>query len=122
MATILVADDVAENRDYLRALLGASGHRVLEAADGADGFTLARKSRPDLVISDMVMGGGADGFEFVRLLRSAPETASIPVIFCTATYLEREATELARMCGVRQVLVKPCEPQRLLDAVREALA
>lgn len=120
MATILIADDYAVNRDYLGTLLGAAGHRVLEAADGARALELARSERPDLVISDMVMAG-TDGFELARLLRASPETASIPVIFCTATYLEDEAMALARMCGVREVLMKPCPPENVLRAVQAAL-
>lgn len=120
MATILIADDDAGNRDYLRALLGSSGHRVVEAIDGAEGLARTRGERPDLVISDFVMPG-MDGFEFIRILRTLPGLAGTPVVFCTATYLEREARELARMCGVEQVLMKPCEPEKVLRAVQQAL-
>lgn len=117
MATILVVDDAQECREYLRALLGYVGHSVLEAAGGAEALALARRSPPDLVISDLVMPGG-DGFELASALRAQ---ARIPFIFCTATYLEREASELARLCGAQCVLMKPCEPEALLDAVRGAV-
>lgn len=120
MATVLIADDYAFNRDYLKTLLGAAGHEVLEAADGAQALELARRRRPDLVISDMVMAG-TDGFELVRQMRATPETAAIPVVFCIATYLQAEASELARMCGVKDVLMKPCEPESVLQAVDAAL-
>lgn len=120
MATVLIADGYALSRDYLSTLLGAAGYRVIEAADGTQALELARRAHPDLVVSEMVMAG-TDGFELARQLGASPETASIPVVFCTATYLEEEALELARMCGVRDVLIKPCRPESVLRTVQAAL-
>ncbi|TMA51051.1 MAG: response regulator, partial [Deltaproteobacteria bacterium] len=52
MATILVVDDHATNRQVLTALLGYGGHRLLEASDGLEALELVRAEQPDLVISD----------------------------------------------------------------------
>ncbi|HEU5097578.1 MAG TPA: hybrid sensor histidine kinase/response regulator [Roseiflexaceae bacterium] len=120
MATILVVDDRAINREFLITLLGYAGHDVLEAPDADQALRLIRAHHPDLVIADVLMPS-IDGFEFVRLLRGEPDIAQTRVMFYTATYMEGEARELADACGVRHVLTKPAEPQLILDTVQLAL-
>jgi PAS domain S-box-containing protein len=120
VATLLIIDDHAVNRDYLVTLLGYGEHRLLEAADGEEGLAIVRAKRPDLVITDVLMPT-VDGYEFVRRLRAEPEIAHTPVIFCTAHYHEHEARSLAGACGVRHVLLKPAEPEQVLRIVAEAL-
>ena len=120
MATILIVDDRPTNRQFLLTLLGYSDHRLLEAANGADALERVRAERPDLVITDILMPT-MDGYEFVRHLRADPDLAPMPVIFYTATYSEPQAKALADSCGVRIVLPKPSEPERILAAVNEAL-
>jgi signal transduction histidine kinase len=120
MATILIADDQATNRDFLVTLLGYAGHRIVEAIDGVEALAMVRAEQPDLVIADIVMPC-MDGFELVRNLRTDPLFAPTRVIFCTATYLEDEARDLARACGVVHVLIKPVEPQMVLDVVKKEL-
>ncbi|TMH91819.1 MAG: PAS domain S-box protein, partial [Betaproteobacteria bacterium] len=120
MATILIVDDRPTNRQFLLTLLGYSDHRLLEAANGADALERVRAERPDLVITDILMPT-MDGYEFVRHLRADPDLAPMPVIFYTATYSEPQAKALADSCGVQIVLPKPCDPERILAAVNEAL-
>jgi CheY-like chemotaxis protein len=110
MATILVVDDAPTNREFLVTLLGYRGHRLLEAADGAEALALVRAERPDLVIADILMPT-MDGYEFVRQLRADPVIAQILVIFYTAYYHEQEAKALAQACGVAHILTKPSEPE-----------
>ncbi|WP_256077596.1 EAL domain-containing protein [Massilia sp. YIM B04103] len=119
-ATILIVDDHVLNREFLLTLLGYSGHRLLEAANGAEGLKMVQNERPDLVISDILMPN-MDGYEFVTRMHSHPETADVPVIFYTATYREREAMAVAEACGVRWVLPKPSDPDVILRTVHEAL-
>ncbi|HZE59391.1 MAG TPA: EAL domain-containing protein [Burkholderiales bacterium] len=120
MATILVVDDRPSNRQYLTTLLGYGGHRLLEAADGAQALELVRAQRPDLVITDILMPK-MDGYEFVQRVRADPEIARLPVIFYTASYSTPQAEALAKSCGVQKVLAKPAEPQAILSAVNAAL-
>ncbi|MEY8876626.1 MAG: response regulator, partial [Leptothrix sp. (in: b-proteobacteria)] len=121
MATVLVVDDHATNRELLVALLTYSGHHAIEAADGEEALAVVRAERPDLVICDILMPT-MDGYEFVRRLRADAEIAATEVIFHSATFLEHEASKLASACGVSRVLVKPCEPEVFLDVVAQALA
>ena len=89
MVTTLVIDDNPTNREFMTMLLGYSGHRVLEAGDGAEGLTKLRAEKPDLVITDVLMPT-MDGFEFARRARADPSTAHINIIFWTAS--RRHAT------------------------------
>ncbi len=120
MAKILVVDDLAANRELVVSLINVRGHEPLEAADGAEALELVRKERPELIISDILMPT-MDGYEFVRQLRADPAIADTEVIFYSAHYLEREARNLAMTCGVSRVLIKPCEPEDILDAIDQAL-
>jgi len=121
MVKILVVDDIPTNRALVVTLIAHGGHEALEASDGAEALALVRAERPQLVISDILMPT-MDGYEFVRQLRADPEIAQTQVIFYSAHYREMEARNLATACGVTQVLVKPCEPQDILDAINEALS
>ncbi|MEV6305668.1 response regulator [Actinoplanes sp. NPDC051861] len=123
MATVMVVDDVAANRDIVRMLLGYRGHDVIEAQDGADALRLAHVHHPDVVVSDVLMPG-IDGLELVHRLRTDPDpvAAQAPVIFYTANYLEPETRPIAEACGVSQVVLRSQDPHTLLDAVDTALA
>jgi CheY-like chemotaxis protein len=120
MATILIVDDHAINRAFLVTLLSYGNHRMLEAADGAEGLKLAQSEKPDLVISDILMPN-MDGHEFVTRMHAIPDLATIPIIFYTAAYHAAEAQVIARSCGVPCVLPKPSEPEVIMRAVNELL-
>jgi CheY-like chemotaxis protein len=120
MATILVVDDRPTNRNFLVTLLGYQGHRLQEAADGAEALEMVRTLHTDLIISDILMPT-MDGYEFIRQLRADPALAHTPVIFSTAHYLSREAGALAQQCGVAFILPKPSEPETILRVVNTAL-
>src|SRR5689334_7039949 len=98
MATILVIDDQAANRDFLQNLLSRHGHRLLSAEGGVEGLAMARAERPDLIIVDILMPG-MDGYEFVRQLRGEPSIATTRTIFYTGTYSDGKARALAEACG-----------------------
>ncbi|MFN7995553.1 MAG: response regulator [Bryobacteraceae bacterium] len=120
MATILIVDDRAPNREYLVEVLGCAGYRLLEAADGAEALAIARSEHPDLIIADILMPK-MDGYELVRQLRMDPEIGRTPVIFCTAHYNEREVQPLAWLSGVSDVITKPSAPARIVSAVETVL-
>jgi PAS domain S-box-containing protein len=120
MASILVVDDHPASRQFLVTLLGYSGHRVLEAENGARALEIAHAEHPALVIADMLMPV-MGGYELARQLRADRDLDSIPIIFYTATYRESEARSLAKAAGVQYVLNKPAEPQAVLDLVNTAL-
>ena len=122
MATVLVVDDVAANREIVSMLLSGRGHDVIEARDGAEGLALAHSRHPDVVVSDVLMPG-IDGLELVHRLRSEPDphAASAPVVFYTANYLEPETRPIAEACGVSQVVLRSADPNELVNAIESAL-
>src|SRR6266851_1569043 len=103
MATILIVDDHETNLKLLTTLLGYWNHQVVEAGDGAEGLERARDTRPDLIITDILMPT-MDGYEFIRRLREEPALAATPVIFYSAQYLMQDARALAARCGVEYVV------------------
>lgn len=77
---VLVVDDNAPFRGFLRDLLSAHGFTVHEAADGEEGLRVALESRPWLILADVRMPGG-DGFEFCRRVRSHSLLRQTPFLF-----------------------------------------
>jgi signal transduction histidine kinase/DNA-binding NarL/FixJ family response regulator len=114
---VLVADDNAAVRGYLRDLLGRT-YRVVEAADGAEAWDLVREHRPALVISDVMMPE-LDGFEFCRRIRADEHLATTPVVLVTAR-AEEEARLEGWRTGADAYLPKPFSGEELL-AVTEHL-
>jgi signal transduction histidine kinase/DNA-binding response OmpR family regulator len=121
MTKILVVDDCVDNRELFVTLLRYRGHQTVEAADGEEALARVKEEHPSLIISDILMPS-MDGFEFVRRLRMDPQQRDTAVVFSSAHYLSREATELARAFGVDVILPKPIEPDAFLAAIEHVLA
>ena len=83
MATILVVDDEQPLRDLLADVLELDGHRVLVAANGREALAIARRDRPDLVVSDVMMPL-LNGVRLCQQLKDDPSTASVPVILMSS--------------------------------------
>jgi PAS domain S-box-containing protein len=112
---ILLADDNADMRGYLRRLL--EGRWTVETvADGRAALTAAQKNPPDLILADVMMPG-LDGFALLRELRADPRTRVVPVIMISA-----RAGEEARVEGIRagadDYLVKPFSAPELLARIQ----
>ena len=120
MAKILIVDDDKAARKLMVTLLSHFSHLVFEAVDGKDGLREAKLRIPDLIISDILMPT-MNGFEFVSTLRKDPLLEHVPVIFHSATFLQKEAHALGMACGVSYFILKPCEPETALTIVHEAL-
>ncbi len=117
-ARLLVADDNADMRDYLRHLL-AENHEVSTAADGRDALRQIRESAPDLVLADVMMPG-LDGFSLLQALRSDSRTATLPVILLSARAGEEASVE-GLQAGADDYLVKPFSARELLARVTSRL-
>ena len=123
--TVLVADDNADIRAYVRSHLeaeraGRPGYRVLEAADGAEALAVAREALPDLVVSDVMMPG-LDGFELVRALRADRDTDFIPLLLLTAKATVDERIEGLEE-GADDYLTKPFDAGELRARVDNLIA
>jgi signal transduction histidine kinase/ligand-binding sensor domain-containing protein/DNA-binding response OmpR family regulator len=117
-ATLLVVDDNADIRAYLRRHL-ESRYEVVEAVDGMEGLREARGLQPDLIISDVMMPG-LDGNDLLRTLRRDARLMLVPVILVTAK-ASKESRLAALREGVDDYLIKPFDPRELLARVENLL-
>ncbi|NMO49872.1 SpoIIE family protein phosphatase [Actinoplanes sp. TBRC 11911] len=120
MATVLVVDDDAPSREFMRTLLNHRGHQVEQAFDGDSALVLAARRPPDVVITDVMMPG-LGGFELAHALRGEPETRHIPIVFSTAHYGPDEIRPLAHACDVHSVIFKPAQPATVLATIDSLL-
>jgi two-component system, cell cycle sensor histidine kinase and response regulator CckA len=120
MTTILTVDDNEQNLYQLQVLLGANGYQVARATDGAEALAVARQNPPDLIVSDILMPV-MDGFSLCREWKKDERLKAVPLIFYTATYTDDRDRQLALDLGAARFVVKPEEPEALLQIIREVL-
>jgi PAS domain S-box-containing protein len=114
-ARVLVADDNADMREYLRRLRSGQ-YEVTAVDDGLTALAAVRADSPDLVIADVMMPG-LDGLELVGALRSDSRTAEVSIILLSARAGQEAAVE-GLSAGADDYLVKPFAAQELLARVR----
>ena len=119
MPRILLVEDNEMNRDMLSRRLQRKGYEVLIAVDGEAGVRMAASEQPDLVLMDMSLPV-LDGWEATRRLKSAPGTASIPVIALTAHVMTGDRDK-ALAAGCDDFDSKPIEFERLLGKMQALL-
>lgn len=117
--TVLVVDDDAGFRAYVRAALEPSGTQVIEAADGAEGVELARRERPDVILLDWRMPGQS-GIAACRTLREEPLLHDVRIAMVTGLDDERDRT-LARHAGADAFVVKDGDALGLMTQVRRLI-
>jgi DNA-binding response OmpR family regulator len=116
--TILVIDDNLVICTLLRSHLEPE-YRVVEAHDGAEGYTLARSVLPDLVLTDVMMPE-VDGFELCRKIKKDPEVDHVPVVFLTARADLEDKVE-GYDEGADAYITKPFEPEALIARVENLI-
>jgi len=109
---ILVIDDQLAIRELVSAALDSVEWQVVQATSGEEGIELARSRKPDLVLLDIMLPDGMDGFDTARQFKSDPQTRSIPIIALTAKVQQADREEAAR-AGVDDYLAKPFSLQEL---------
>ena len=117
--TILIADDVRDNRDLYAMFLEFHGYRIEVASDGREAIDKAVAQRPAVIVMDLTMPD-IDGWTACRRLKDDPRTAGIPIIVLTAHALEGTEAR-AKAAGCNAYLVKPCLPDNLLAEVERQL-
>jgi PAS domain S-box-containing protein len=115
---ILVADDNADMRDYLRELLG--DWQVETVSNGAAALERARSAPPDLIVTDVMMPE-LDGLGLLAALRADPRTAAIPVLMLSARSGE-DARVSGLAAGADDYVIKPFSARELTARVRSLLA
>ena len=116
--TVLVIDDNADIRNYVKTLLAEEYH-VLDAPEAATGIRLAMKYVPDVIVSDVMMPG-MDGVECCRRLKTELQTCHIPVILLTACSLDEQRIQ-GYNGGADSYISKPFNSQLLLSRIRNLI-
>ncbi|HOX36955.1 MAG TPA: response regulator [Candidatus Brocadiia bacterium] len=124
---ILVVDDDADFREAIQCLLEAGGYRVTCARNPQDALGALSATKPDLIVTDLMMDRLDAGFQLSRGLKQNNDFAEIPVIIVTAVGSQlgldvspRGDDDMAAM-NVDAYMDKPVDPDRFLAKVRELL-
>ncbi|PHM06284.1 hybrid sensor histidine kinase/response regulator, partial [Nostoc sp. 'Peltigera malacea cyanobiont' DB3992] len=118
--TILHVDDNEANRYVVNRILQNAGFSVVEAATGTTGLEAVANFQPDLVILDVQLPD-ISGFEVCRQIKANPETAFIPVLHLSASFVQSQDKAEGLDSGADAYLVQPVEPIELLATLRSLL-
>jgi two-component system, chemotaxis family, chemotaxis protein CheY len=114
---ILTIDDSKTMRDMLRMTLVDAGYEVMQAVDGQDGLDVLRKERFDVVITDINMPK-LDGYGVIRHLRADASYDDTPILVLS-TENDQKTKDIGRDAGATGWLVKPFDPDQLVEIVRQ---
>ncbi len=117
--SILAVDDSASIRQMVSYTLKSAGYEVTEAVDGEDALVKAKAKTMDLVLTDQNMPK-MDGLTLVRSLRLLPGYRTAPILILTTESGDAMKSQ-GRAAGATGWLVKPFDPQRLLDVVKKVI-
>jgi two-component system chemotaxis response regulator CheY len=117
---ILAVDDSNTMRQMVAHVLRMGGYRVLEAADGEAALELAQSQPVDAVLTDHNLPG-MDGIDLVRALRALPQYERTPIVVLS-TERSEELRRAGREAGANGWMVKPFDPERLLEVFGRVLA
>jgi len=113
---ILIVEDEKDILHLVKLYLDKEGFRTATAATGTDGLKCVKQEKPDLIVLDLMLPE-IDGLEVCKRLRSAPETAMIPIIMLTAK-AEESDTVIGLELGADDYVTKPFSPKALVARVK----
>ena len=117
--TILIVDDEEDIVELIQYNLKAEGYSILTAEAGEQAIKIAKQSRPDLMVLDLMLPG-MDGFEVTRYLRSNEETRDMPIVILTAKGEESDIITGLEL-GANDYISKPFSPKVLIARIRAIL-
>ena len=121
MNKILIVDDEEKVRKLVEITLSIDKVEVLQASSGEDGLKIARETKPDIILLDVMMPGGFDGFDVCKILKEDPATRDIYIIMLTAKG-QKADKEKGFASGVDDYFVKPFSPMELMEKINKILA
>jgi CheY-like chemotaxis protein len=118
---ILIVEDQTEVLKLLGMILGAEDRKIFFAANGQEALELAKDIIPDLVLLDIMLPGGINGYEVARTLKSDPKTANCAIIVMTARVQDQDKID-AKNAGADDFIGKPYNLENLKNKVAKFLA
>lgn len=119
MAKILAVDDSASMRQMVSFTLKGAGHEVIEAVDGVEALSVAKRGPVDLVISDVNMPN-MDGISLIAELRKLSSYKFVPILMLT-TESSMDKKLKGKSAGATGWIVKPFNPDQLLATIKKVL-
>lgn len=120
LALVLFVDNSQTNIDLVRSILEPSGYEVAAALSAQEGLELARRVRPDLILSDVHMPH-EDGYSFMRMVQSDSSLRPIPFVFLSASVWTAREKIQALELGASKFLSRPIEPVVLVEEIQGCL-
>ena len=120
MPLVLIIEDNPVNRDVLGRRLEKRGFSVRFAEDGQSGIEAAARLQPDMILMDIGLGEGIDGWEATRRIKADIATRAIPIIALTASAFESDR-EKSMAAGCCDFDTKPVDLMRLLSKIQLSL-
>jgi len=120
MKKVLIIDDHATTRDLVKWALSESGLKLAEASNGEAGILAAKQNHPDLILLDIMMPGGLDGYEVCKQLRSSDTLSKVKIVLLSANDAEADRKR-GQEAGANAYLVKPFKPAVLRGVVNKLL-
>ena len=117
--TVLTVDDSASIRQMVSFTLKSAGYEVVEAVDGMDGLEKAKGKSFNLVLTDQNMPR-MDGLSLIKTLRGMPAYRSVPILMLTTESSDTMKSQ-GRAAGATGWLVKPFDPQKLIEVVKKVI-
>ncbi|MEW6254720.1 MAG: response regulator [Pseudomonadota bacterium] len=116
---VLIIEDHADSRELMHFLLSRSGYDVICAADGVEGLEAARRTQPDLIISDIQIPR-LNGFQVAAAIAADPNLRHIPLIAVTASAMAGDRETIVRS-GFHDYVSKPIEPETFVVQIARFL-
>ena len=117
--TVLTVDDSASIRQMVSFTLKSAVYEVVEAVDGMDGLDKAKSRAFNLVLTDQNMPR-MDGLSLIKSLRAMPNYRTVPILMLTTESSDAMKSQ-GRAAGATGWLVKPFDPQKLIEVVKKVI-
>ncbi|MBE9562997.1 MAG: response regulator, partial [Proteobacteria bacterium] len=117
--TILLVDEIWQNRTFLVSLLKNIGFTILEAGSGKDALELASKHLPNIIITDLIIPH-MNGFELVQEIRKLPQLQKV-IIFATSADVFKHQQQQSLKIGCDEFIAKPVDTEALLTKLQKHL-
>ncbi len=116
---VLIVDDDREFLEELKEAFSLSGYDVAAVSDPILGLSVAIQVRPQVIVLDLKMPN-MSGFQFADEIRHLCEVENVPIIAMSA-YFKDEYEPLLHLCGIRECLKKPFDPEYMTKRIDKAL-
>lgn len=117
--TVLSVDDSSSIRQMVSFTLKGAGYEVIEASDGQEGLDKAKAKTVDMVLTDQNMPR-MDGLTLIKSLRAMPSYKSVPILMLTTESGDAMKAQ-GKAAGATGWLVKPFDPQKLLEVTKKVI-